>query len=268
MKNVISHQDSLLWKFYKPGSNTISYIYGTIHLRDKRVYFLIDKIKEILNNCDIFIAEYDLEDSGQPDIMHALQLPDNKHLKNYINSKKYDKLKNQLLKAFNIDIERFGFFKPMAIENMITDSMFESDYNFPMDFELWNYAQENSKIVTGAESTASQINIMKNLSIKKQINSLLKISQNTSKYRKKLNKIVYLYENQKLRLLYKNSLKSLGKLKKILVFDRNLRIADSFVNQSGDKSVLLAVGAGHLPGKHGVIRILKQKGFIVKPVLI
>lgn len=86
-ENVISAQDRLLWKIYKPGSNTISYIYGTIHLRDKRVYFLIDKIKEILNNCDIFIAEYDLEDSGQPDIMHALQLPDNKHLKNYINSK-------------------------------------------------------------------------------------------------------------------------------------------------------------------------------------
>lgn len=268
MKRNFSPDQSLLWKISEPNSLRTSYIYGTIHLRDKRVYFLLDKIKDMIRNCDIFMAEYDLDDNVQSEIMHELQLPDNKHVRNYISSKKYEKIRKQLAKAFDIDLERFGCFKPMAIENMITDSIFQSDFNFPMDFELWNYAKEIDKITAGAESTASQINIMKNLSVKKQINSLLKISENTSGYRKKLNKIVSLYENQQLKLLYKNSLKSLGRLKRILVYDRNIKITESIINRNKENSVFVAVGAGHLPGKCGIIRFLKKKGYIVKPVKI
>ena len=157
MKQKNSAKENLLWKIFDKNTNSISYLYGTIHLRDKRVYFLIDKVKKLIDSCDIFIAEYDLEDSNQPEILEALQFPDNKHLRNFLPTKKYEKIKKRLAKTFNIDIDRLGFFKPMAVENMITESIFESDYNFPMDFELWNYAKENGKTLLGAESTASQI---------------------------------------------------------------------------------------------------------------
>ena len=268
MKQKKSPKENLLWKIYDRNSSHISYLYGTIHLRDKRVYFLIDKIKQLICTCDIFIAEYDLEDSEQPEILQALKLPDNKHLRNYLPAKKYEKIKKRFSKAFNIDIDRFGFFKPIAVENMITESLFKNDYNCPMDFELWNFAKEKGKIVLGAESTASQINIMKNLSVKNQVRSLIKISQNTSKYRKNINRLVGYYENQKISLLYKNSLKSLGRLKKILVYNRNLSITASILNQVNNGSVFVAVGAGHLPGEKGIIRLLKEKGFSVQPMKI
>ena len=95
-----------------------------------------------------------------------------------------------------------------------------------------------------------------------------KICQNTTKYKQKLKKIVDYYEKQRLSLLYKNSMKSLGKLKKILVYDRNIRISETITEQINVGSLFIAVGAGHLPGKYGIIRLLKQKGFTVKPMKI
>jgi uncharacterized protein YbaP (TraB family) len=33
-----------------------------------------------------------------------------------------------------------------------------------------------------------------------------------------------------------------------------------------EKSVIIAVGAGHLAGENGVIKLLRKEGYIVKPV--
>ena len=33
-----------------------------------------------------------------------------------------------------------------------------------------------------------------------------------------------------------------------------------------DRPVTIAVGAGHLPGKNGVIELLRKEGYTVKPV--
>jgi hypothetical protein len=266
MKLKTEAKQSLLWRFKEKGSDNYSYIYGTIHLKDNRVYFLVEKLKDLIGSCDIFIAEYDLDDSNQSEIFEAMQLPDNKHLKQYLPDRKFQKLKKQFLSSFNIDLERFGFFKPIALENLITESLFSNDFNFPLDFELWNYARSEGKITKGAESTKSQIHILKNLSIKNQIKSILKIGYNLSKYKKKLTKLISLYEKQDLKLLYKSSLKPLGKLKKVLVYDRNIKIAESICDNVKNGTVFVALGAGHLPGEKGVLRILKKKGFIVEPV--
>jgi len=34
-----------------------------------------------------------------------------------------------------------------------------------------------------------------------------------------------------------------------------------------ERPVTIAVGAGHLPGKNGVIELLRKEGYTVKPVL-
>ncbi|MGE5356165.1 MAG: TraB/GumN family protein [Deltaproteobacteria bacterium] len=261
-------KQSLLWQVYNPNSTQYSYLYGTIHLRDNSVYFLIEKLRELIKNCDTFIAEYDLDNNDQTTVMQAMQIPDNKHLRNYMTERKYARLKKSIEKAFNIDIDRFGFLKPIAIENMITEKIFNSDYDFPMDFELWNYANAEGKKTLGAESTESQIHILMNLSIRNQIKSLLKIGKNTSKYKNKIKKIVKYYKDQEIKQLYKISIKALGRFKGMLVYDRNHRITEKMATCMENGTVFVAVGAGHLPGKYGILRLLKQKGFSIRPMKV
>ena len=259
-------KNTLLWKIINRETSIESYIYGTVHLRDEKVYFLLEKIKELIKNSDVFIAEYDLDDAGNPEIMNMLQLPNGKHLKDLIPEKKYKKLHKQILKSFGIDLDRFGYFKPMVIENMLTEMIFDTDYEFPMDVILWNYAKELDKEMLGAESTDGQIEIMRKLPVDNQLKSLISIGRNPAKFKKKTKKIVSYYQDQNIKELHRKSLKSLGKLKKILVYDRNIRIVNTIDNYAKDKKVFAAIGAGHLLGEKGILRLLKQKGYKVKPV--
>jgi uncharacterized protein YbaP (TraB family) len=259
-------KNTLLWKIINRNTLVESYVYGTVHLRDESVYFLLDKLKELIAKSDVFIAEYNLDDAGDPEIMNMLQLPNNKHIRELVPEKKYEKLHKQILKSFGMDLDRFGYFKPMVIENMLTEIMFDTDYDFPMDVILWNYAKELGKDINGAESTDGQIEIMRKLSVDQQMKSLIAIGRNPAKFKKKIMRIVSYYKEQNLRELHKKSLKSLGKLKKILVYDRNIRIVNTIDDFAKNKKVFAAIGAGHLYGEKGILRLLKHKGYKVKPV--
>ena len=258
--------NSLLWQITNVETEKVSYIYGTIHLRDESVYFIIDKVKKLIRECDIFMAEYPLDDAGDGKIMEMLQIPDGKHLRDFIPKKKYDKLNKFIKKSFHIDLERLGFFRPMVIENMLTESLFESDYDYPMDIVLWNFAKDLDLEVLGAETTISQLEIMQKLSLKKQLKSLIEIGKNTSKFRKKIKKLITYYKEQNLTELHRKSMKSLGRMKEILVYQRNENIVDSILKYSKDKRIFVAIGAGHLLGKKGVLRLLKSNGYKIKPI--
>ncbi len=260
-------KNTLLWKVTNIKSGVESYVFGTIHLRDKRVYFRLDEVKKYIDKSDVFMAEYPLDDAGNTDIMEALQLPEGKHLRSYIPANKFERLNKAIYKSFKIDLERLGFFRPMVIENMLTESIFDNDYEFPMDIILWNYAKENGKLTIGAETTESQLKIMRRFPLKQQIKSLLDIGKNTKKYRKKIKKLIGLYIKQDVRELHKKTLKSLGKMKDILVHKRNKNIVDKFDEYAVDKKVFLAVGAGHFFGGKGVLKLLKSRGYKVKPIL-
>jgi uncharacterized protein len=256
----------LLWKIKNKENDTYSYIYGTIHLRDKKVYFLIDDIKKYIENSDFFIAEYNLDDNKQDEIVAAMQMPEGKHLRNYFPDKKFIKAQNIIQKSFGLDIDKLGFLKPIALENMFTEMSFNSDFSLPMDFELWNYSKSLGKKLIGAESSESQIKILKKLSLKQQIKSLKQIFRNVKKYRNKLNKITKYYVNQDITMLYKLSVKSLGKSKNILVYKRNEKICEKIIEIDKKGSVFAAIGAGHLWGEKGILRILKSKGYEVRAI--
>lgn len=256
----------LLWKFKDKEIDSYSYVYGTIHLRDKKVYFLMDEIKKYIENSDFFVAEYDLDDNRQDEIVASMQMPEGKHLRNYFSDKKFIKARKIIQKSFGLDIDKLGFLKPIALENMLTEMSFNSDFNLPLDFELWNFAKNSGKNLIGAESTDSRIKILKKLSLKQQIKSLKQIIRNVRKYRNKLNRITNYYVNQDITMLYRLSVKSLGKSKNILVYKRNEKICEKIIEIDKKGSVFAAIGAGHLWGEKGILRILKSKGFEVRPV--
>jgi uncharacterized protein YbaP (TraB family) len=260
--------NSLLWQIKNKEHNYYSFIYGTIHLRDKKVYFLIDEIKKYIEKSDFFIAEYNLDDNRQDEIMSAMQMPEGKHLRNYFSDKKFVKAQKIIQKSFGFDIEKLGFLKPIALENMFTEMSFNSDFSLPLDFELWNYAKNLGKNLNGAESIESQIKILKKLSLKQQIKSFKQIIRNVEKYRNKLNRITKYYVNQDITMLYRLSVKTLGTSKNILVYKRNEKICEKIIEIHKKGSVFAAIGAGHLWGEKGILRILKTKGYEIKPVRV
>jgi uncharacterized protein YbaP (TraB family) len=52
----------------------------------------------------------------------------------------------------------------------------------------------------------------------------------------------------------------------ILLYHRNLKWVEKLNELLPKKSLLIAVGAGHLPGEKGVIQLLRKQGYKVTPV--
>ena len=52
----------------------------------------------------------------------------------------------------------------------------------------------------------------------------------------------------------------------LLLYDRNRRWVSLMPEQMKEGSILFAVGAGHLPGDQGVIKLLQKQGYSVKPM--
>ncbi len=262
-------KNSLLWKITNTDTGIDSYIYGTIHLKDQRLYFLMDKVEELIKTCDVFMAEYSLDDAGDESILQKMYLNDGRTLRSYIPEKKFLKLEKIIKKSFGIDLKLMENMKPMIIENMIIESLFQNDYNAPMDMILWNFAKENGLETVGAETTISQIKILDKIPIKPQIKSLIKLGKNPNHFKKNITKLIGYYLNQDIGKLHKNSVKSLGKLKKLLVYNRNDYIVASIEKYCSEKSVFVAVGAGHLSGEKGILRKLKNRGYYkVVPVSV
>jgi uncharacterized protein YbaP (TraB family) len=52
----------------------------------------------------------------------------------------------------------------------------------------------------------------------------------------------------------------------ILLYNRNRNWVQKLKTIMSEKSVTIAVGAGHLAGEKGVIKLLRKEGYTVKPV--
>jgi uncharacterized protein YbaP (TraB family) len=76
-----------------------------------------------------------------------------------------------------------------------------------------------------------------------------------------------LYLEGDIQKLYKATKKGSGKLRKILLFNRNKIMANRIDQFAKEETFFAAIGAGHLGGEKGVLRLLKLKGWKVKPVL-
>lgn len=53
---------------------------------------------------------------------------------------------------------------------------------------------------------------------------------------------------------------------KAMVINRNHNWVNKIPAMIKDKSVFFAIGAGHLPGKNGILQLLEKGGYIVNPL--
>ncbi|NJN33197.1 MAG: TraB/GumN family protein [Saprospiraceae bacterium] len=163
-----------------------------------------------------------------------------------------------------LSLDSFTHFKPIVITNFMTEQCFSNDNWASLDQTLWNFAQKNDKILRGVESVEEQVAIIEKISVDEQIKTLKDTIQNFTKYRRQLRKLTQHYEQADILSIYKTVKKTAHGKRELLLFNRNFLMARRIEILSSEGSVCVAIGAGHLAGKKGVLSLLKKQGFIVK----
>ncbi|HRF42047.1 MAG TPA: TraB/GumN family protein, partial [Saprospiraceae bacterium] len=156
---------------------------------------------------------------------------------------------------------------PFALSNMIDSGLLSAQQNMPLDEYLWQYAKQAGKTMYGIETLEDQLGVLGSIDLAHQAHGLLQLARNLPGHRKQLNRLADLYVQGNVSQLYRASRKSLGKYRKTMLFDRNHKMALRFDEIAKTTTLLAAVGAAHLWGGYGLIRLLKAKGWKCKPVI-
>jgi uncharacterized protein YbaP (TraB family) len=256
----------LLWKIEGKGLKKPSYLFGTMHLYDNRVFDFSDSVLLKLKECNAFAMEI------HPDSMVAFTLRkmisrNNKNeFKDLLTPAEYKEIDSlmKLRTGYTLDNIRMPQLAPMMIEK----KMGKKNKNIFLDIYLYSLAKKSGKKILGLEKTEDQLEIRAPRSAE-ALRKMLQEQTDPAAQEKQLEKMIDIYHRGNIDEL--NSLLSVMKLTnpeqyKKMFTDRNRGMAINIAKEIHQSTVFVAVGAGHLPGDEGVIRLLQKEGYRVTPV--
>ena len=259
-------KESLLWKFQKPNESRAHFILGTMHVKSEEAYTPVSMAKHLMEQCQIYAGEMDLDDPMLDHIGDVFMNEDEKELQDLIGEKKYKKYKKVIQVAFGIDLDDITHYKPLVISNMISESILTKSFDLALDHFLWQYAQALGLTMKGLESASDQFEIMRAIPLDIQLKALQSCTKNVSKFRTKVLQLSELYKKGELSKLYKKSKKSMGTLRKLMIYDRNEFMTKKLMDLANEGATFRAVGAAHLPGNKGMLKLIKSYGYRITPI--
>ncbi len=258
--------ESLLWKLEGDPLPAPSYLFGTMHVRDRRAFQRLDAVYERISACDSFAAEFHLEQAGQGFDAGLMQLPDGQQLSDCFPAKKYKKYRSILLKTAGLDLAQFERSLPFVVVNLATEYLLSRDMPESLDAHLWGFAKEQEKSLHGIETLQEQMEVLQKISLEVQLKMLSGMCKSISRFRQYLLHLTDLYEAGEVVQLYKIVKKNTKGMRQLMLYRRNEVMAERIGALVREQSVFVAIGAAHLGGGKGVLRLLKQKGLRVTSV--
>lgn len=263
-----SQSKSLLYEVKKDGFQT-TYLYGTIHLIPDSLFLFTKKLKKIITHTDEMIFE-------------ITDFSDNESLKNMLKSNgrntfhlfsKAQKDSVLIWGAQLIESDTSTFrsiyenLKPINLLQLPTMKALQ-EHAVSVDLALMKFADEKGIAKSELETVAFQIELLNNLPDSVMAEMILSEIRQSNETDQVQIKLLSLYKSQDIE----------GLAELINETDKSTTFLDEFIGKRNSKwfpkirekaktkSCFVAVGAGHLGGKEGLISLFQQAGFIVTPI--
>ncbi len=263
----MAKRNSVLWQIQFPDSHFTSYLFGTMHLQASEAYNHVSMAEKAIDTCQSIYLEFNLDEASQISPTDYFFFPKGITLEEHLGTKRFEKIRKQFLKSFDFELAAYNSFLPILTLNAVSESLFNKVHAVSLDSHLWNYGQSNNLKLGGVESFQDQLTILKCIPIDYQISLIKNMAKNPKRFRKQTNQAATAYQNQEIHKLYKITKRSLGKIRSLMLYDRNLRMAQKITEIVKSENAFIGVGAAHLSGQKGVIHHLVNSGIICRPVL-
>lgn len=266
--------NSLLWKISGNGLKQPSYLYGTMHTSDARVFNFSDSVMPFFAVSKAYAMELDPNEAFNMQIIGKLMMGSGYSLKEMIPAAEYHFLDSVVKKQTGFSVKLFDNVSPVFTMTILEVSGMElSDSSIKgnkevLDLYFYKQAKKKKKKIIGIETIEEQLGALNSLNYQEQADLLVTEIKMIQENKQEGMDIVKYYLDQNLDSLSANDADALmpEKFYKALVTDRNIHMADRIGEFVKDQSVFVAVGALHLPKQGGVIELLRKKGFTVVPV--
>ncbi|MFM9422258.1 MAG: hypothetical protein RIR06_719 [Bacteroidota bacterium] len=258
----------LLYKIEGYNLNSVSYIYGTIHIMPKRDFEISKSIQSSFNACQVLAMEVDLNMDFKTQLEAAQQsfLPEGKTIADLASADDVNKVKQFCIDSMHwkeSKYEKMSRLKPFFLSSVILQELIGKSKSFEKEFN--NLAKKKKMTTIGLETLQFQMNMVNTVSNEEQMKMLLQgLSTNNSEF----NKMLAAYLRQDLTRLgnLMNNAELSPEFNENLLLQRNRNWIPIISKLISEKPTFIAVGAGHLPGEKGVLNLLRESGYTVTPV--
>ena len=266
--------NTLLWKISGNGIEKPSYIFGTVHMICKEDAYLSKNLIAAIENADRVYLELDMDNLFEMvGAMMKMKMNNDTTLADLLTPEEYQLAK----KYFEEKVTMLPFsvletYKPLVASSLLMESSVVCDQQVAMEQLVMEEAKKNGKRIDGLETMAYQMSIFDSISYKVQAKELFKSISSDDKESdgdKEYKELIKAYKDQDLKKLGEMISKSdqgMMQYEDLLLNNRNRNWVIKLKTLLKDKALVIAVGAGHLPGEKGLIKLLRKEGYTVSPV--
>ncbi len=259
-------ENSILWKIEHSSLENPSYLFGTLHMMCEEDFIIPEKVLSSLYEVEELILEINLFD---PEEMQAMQnqMSHTTPISKDLSQEEFAKLDTFIQNIMGAPLQNFDSYGISNLYSMTMFTMLPCTKLKYMEMELSQIAKEKEININSLEKVTEQFNYMKKAYPAQESYRQIFLYD---EYKKDFNNAIefYLKENisETVNLISQDKYMTPDAVE-ILLTNRNKKWVEKMPNLMQKRSNLFAVGAAHLVGDYGVIKLLREKGFSVTPVL-
>ena len=254
-------EKGLFWKLESPKGKT-SYLFGTMHTDDNRVADMTPNMLEAMKSVDTFMMEAEPTQDSSIFMMKDASLP------SLLTQAEFDQVRD-LAEFHAMHLGAAMQMKPWLLA--VIFDLPKPQTEFAQDNLLMTKSEDFGKEIKGLESSIEHFSIMDAFSIDEQMVMLRAVlkrtpAQKEADFERLMN--AYLQgDSDKISALDEQITGGMlpkelwAKMRKSLLDDRNVVMAQRAIAAANDKSIFVAVGASHLAGDNGLIAAFKKAGY-------
>lgn len=269
---VKKQDNTLLWRISGNGLSQPSYLFGTIHMLCSDDIQLSDSLKSAISRSDRVYLELDMDNLFEMlGVVNKMKMNGDTTLADLLTEEEYNKVKDFFTSQKSlIPFSMLETYKPMLAASTMMQSSIDCDNPIAMEQLVMQEAKKVRKRIKGLETMAFQISIFDSIPYQLQAKQLVKYIEEFGKNDdKSFEELSLAYRNQELAKLEQLTLQEdagIQNFTDILLYNRNVDWVKKMHKLMKEESLVVAVGAGHLPGERGVISLLRKAGYKVEPV--
>ncbi|MBC7872395.1 MAG: TraB/GumN family protein [Ferruginibacter sp.] len=269
-----SENNTLLWKISGNGLEKPSYLFGTIHMICAEDAVLSDNLKKAISGCEEVYFEVDMDNLFEMvGAMNKMKMKDDTTLKDLLTETDYKKVKEYFeTKGSMLPFSMLETYKPILAASTLEQGSMPCDNTAMMEQVIMTEAKEYKKRIQGLETMSYQAGVLDSIPYKLQAEQLVAYIDKSNRGEEddtELKEMFKAYKSQDLKRLEELLVETdagMAGFTDILLYHRNQNWVEKLKSLLPKKSLLIAVGAGHLPGEKGVISLLRKEGYKVTPV--
>lgn len=279
--SALTANAQLLWRISGNGLEKPSYIFGTHHCAPASTADSTTGFAEALQSVEQVYGEIEMAKMASPDIQQymasVIMAPADSTLDKVLTPEQIAQVNEYLGKitgGMPLTTASFNSMRPAMLSNTISMLLMKQilpDFNplQTLDGSIQQKALAMGKTVGGLETPEFQINVLFGSPISQQAEALIRNIESTDDPFESARRMTAAYLSGDLETLYGIIIDPdkgmTGQEADTLIYNRNEAWIEFLMGMLPTTTMMIVVGAGHLPGERGVINLLRKAGYEVTP---